>query len=146
MRSVSRGIAALLAHLLALTPAAHAARPMITDDARLVDAKACQVESWMRSNQGSREYWALPSCNITGNLELTLGGARTADVEGTHTADVVLQGKTLFKPMETGGWGIGLALGAVRHPGDGRRISDLYTYVPVSFSFYDDKFFLHTNV
>ncbi len=146
MRNASKSFAALLAALLALTPAAHAARPLITDDARLVDAKACQVESWVRSNQGSKEYWALPACNFTGNLELTFGGGRTADAEGTHTTDVVLQGKTLFKPLETNGWGIGLALGAVRHPGDGRHVGELYSYVPLSFSFLNDKVFLHTNV
>lgn len=48
---------------------AHAARPMITDDARIVDAKACQVESWVKDNKGSTEYWAIPACNFTGNLE-----------------------------------------------------------------------------
>ncbi len=146
MRNPSKPFAGVLAMLLALPPAAHAARPMITDDARTVDAKACQVESWVRTNQGNKEYWALPACNFTGNLELTLGGARTADATGTSTTDIVLQGKTLFKPMDTNGWGIGLALGAIKHPGNGRSVSDLYGYVPTSFSFRDDKFFLHTNV
>ena len=73
------------------------ARPMITDDARTVDAYACQVESWVRTNQGSREFWALPACNFTGNLELTLGGSRTGDALGSETSDVILQGKTLLK-------------------------------------------------
>jgi hypothetical protein len=147
MHNANKQLAALLAALLVLAPpAAHAARPLITDDARTVDAKACQVESWVRSNQGSKEYWALPACNFTGNLELTLGGARTADAEGTRTTDIVLQGKTLFKPMDTNGWGIGLAVGAIRHPGDGRNVSELYSYVPVSFSYLNDKVFLHTNV
>lgn len=147
MHSANKPLASLLAVLTMLAPpAAHAARPMITDDARTVDAKACQVESWVRTNQGSKEYWALPACNFTGNLELTLGGARTADAAGASTTDVVLQGKTLFKAMDANGWGIGLALGAIKHPGDGRGVSELYAYVPVSFSFRDNKFFLHTNV
>lgn len=119
---------------------------MITDDARTVDAKACQVESWVRSNQGSREYWALPACNFSGNLEMTLGGARMADAEGSRTTDIVLQGKTLFRSMDTNGWGTGLAIGAVRHPADGRTVSEAYAYVPTSFSFRDDHVFLHTNV
>lgn len=119
---------------------------MITDDARTVDAKACQVESWMRSNQGSREYWALPACNFTGDLELTLGGGRIKDAEGFRTASIVLQGKTLFKSMNTGGWGIGLVAGAVRRPEDHRGVSEIYAYVPASFSFASDKIFVHTNV
>jgi hypothetical protein len=133
---------------IALTPpAAYAARPMITDDARTVDAKACQVESWVRTNHGSREFWALPACNFTGNLELTFGGARTADATGTHTTDVVLQGKTLFKTLEPNGWSVGLVVGTIRHPGiaDGRRIGELYSYVPASFSYFNDKMILHTN-
>src|SRR5688572_22139816 len=107
MPNANRQLAAFLAALLSWPPVAHAARPLVTDDARTVDAKACQVESWTRSNQGSKEYWALPACNFTGNLELTLGGGRTSDAEGIHTSDIVLQGKTLFKPMDTNGWGIG---------------------------------------
>lgn len=126
-------------------PASYAARPMITDDARTVDAKACQVESWVRTNKDSKEYWALPACNFTGNLELTFGGARTSDAAGTSTTDIVLQGKTLFKTLGPNGWSVGLAAGVVRHPGDGKRVSELYSYVPASFSYLNDKVVLHTN-
>lgn len=128
---------------------AHAARPMITDDARLVDAKSCQVESWARRNRESTEFWALPSCNVTGNLELTIGGAVGRDAGGTRTTDLVLQGKTLLRPLTPNGWGVGLVLGNVRHPAintDRNLIGDLYGYVPASFSFLDDRFVLHTNV
>ena len=136
----------LLAVLLALTPlASYGARPMITDDARTVDAKACQVESWIRTNQGSKEYWALPACNFTGNLEITFGGARVADGTGTSTTDVLLQGKTLFKTLEPNGWSVGLAAGVIRHPGNGRHIGEMYSYVPASFSLLNDKVVLHTN-
>jgi hypothetical protein len=142
-------IAATLA--LTPTPPAYAARPMITDDARTVDAKACQVESWVRTNHGSREYWALPACNFTGNLELTFGGAQTSDATGRHTTDVVLQGKTLFKTLEPGGWSVGLVMGAIRHPNTaneagGKRVGELYSYVPASFSYFNDRMILHTNV
>ncbi len=50
---------------LSIAPA-HAARPMYTDDARIVDPKSCQVESWIRFNRDSTEYWALPACNPLG--------------------------------------------------------------------------------
>ena len=130
--------------------AAYAARPMITDDARVVDPKACQVESWARRNQnGTNEFWAQPACNFTGNLEVTVGGALTRENNGgpTHHSAQVLQGKTLFKPLEANGWGYGLAVGTVRDPrsgsGGGRS---WYSYVPASFSFADDRFVLHTNL
>lgn len=128
---------------------AQAARPMITDDARLVDPRACQVESWARRNRDSTEFWALPSCNVTGNLELTFGGAVGRDSGGTRTTDVVLQGKTLLRRMEPNGWGVGLVLGNVRHPAinrDRNLLGDVYGYVPASFSYLDDRFVLHVNV
>lgn len=123
---------------------AQAARPMITDDARIVDAKACQLESWAKKNQGSTEFWALPACNFTGNLELSLGGAVTRENGHTRTTDVMVQGKTLFKPMDANGWGIGLAVGSVQHRQAHTR--DWYAYVPTSFSFRNDQLFFHTNV
>jgi hypothetical protein len=55
-----------------------------------------------------------------------------------------MQGKTLFKTMDTNGWGIGLAVGTVRHPQADTR--DWYAYVPTSFSFRDDAVVVHTNV
>lgn len=131
------------------SPTAHAARPMITDDARIVNAKSCQLETWVKSNRDGTEYWALPACNFTGNLELTLGGARGKGDTGTQTTNVVLQGKTLFKTLEPNGWSWGLAVGNVRHPAihsDRNLIGDLYAYVPASSSFRDDRFVLHTNL
>lgn len=123
--------------------AAEAARPMVTDDARIVDAKACQLESWVRRNQDSTEAWALPACNFTGNLELTLGGALTREAGQTRTTDVQLQGKTLLKALDSNGWGIGFAAGTVRHPHADSR--DWYAYVPVSVSFRDDTVIVHGN-
>ena len=125
---------------------ADAARPMITDDARTVDPKACQVESWVRSNRDSTEYWALPACNFTGNLEVTFGGARTHDDSGTRTTDVVLQAKTLFRKLETNSWSWGLGGGTIRHPPEHGPAGDLYAYVPVTFSLRDDRTFVHTNI
>lgn len=140
----------LITALLSGALPAQAARPLITDDARLVDAYACQVESWIRNNRDSREYWALPSCNVTGNLEVTLGGARTSeDTGGSATTDIVLQGKTLFKRLETNGYGIGLAVGYAARPEvyPGKPpLGNPYFYVPASFSFNNDRFVLHTNV
>lgn len=131
--------------LLALAPQAHAARPMTTDDARVTEAKTCQVESWARKNRGSTEYWALPACNPTGNLELTAGGARTHDDAGSFLTDAVLQMKTVVKPLDTNGWGLAASAGTVRHPRERENHRDWYVNVPASFSFRDDQFVLYTN-
>jgi hypothetical protein len=36
---------------LGLLNHAEAARPMLTDDARIVDPKSCQLESWVRDSK-----------------------------------------------------------------------------------------------
>src|SRR4051812_9136982 len=121
---------------------------MITDDARLVDAHACQVEAWTRRSHDADEYWVMPACNFTGNLEIMFGGARTRTDEGSAFSDNVLQGKTVLKTLETGGWGLALTLGTVRHP-DREKANgwpgDTYLNVPVSLSFVEDRWIAHFN-
>jgi len=125
------------------------ARPMVTDDARVVDPKSCQVESWAKFNKDSTEFWALPGCNVGQNLEITYGGAVTRESGERSTSDTVLQAKTLFRSLKTNDFGYGLVVGNAKHPNsknDDNMIGDAYFYVPVSFSMLDDKFVLHTNL
>ena len=135
--------------VLVRTPA-EAARPFVTDDARLTTAGSCQVESWTRFYSNSTEVWALPACNPGGNLELTLGGgqARYQDPSLTGSEDYVFQAKTLFKPLETNGWWWGAAVGTVRHPkvNPGPNLfGNSYVYFPFSASFADDRLVMHLN-
>lgn len=136
--------------LLCLLPQlAFAARPLVTDDARLTTAGSCQLESWVRSNRDSREAWALPACNPTGNLELTLGGGRARSDGAPGTEDYVFQAKTLFRPLATNDWGWGLTLGTVRHPREypgPNLLGNSYVTLPLSVSFDDDNVVLHANV
>ncbi|MDO8298054.1 MAG: hypothetical protein Q7T64_00030 [Lacisediminimonas sp.] len=134
----------ILALLVWLHPTAFAARPMITDDARIVDPGSCQLESWVKRNQSGHEVWALPGCNVTGNLELTAGGAKVNNGEGSASTTLV-QAKTLFRPISSNGWGAGLTVGTVEYLPLARRSRDLYAYIPLSFSFADDAFVLHLN-
>ncbi len=136
----------LLAALLVLAaPSVWAARPMTTDDARLTDAQACQVETWLHLHGQQKEWWALPACNPGGNFELTVGGALAYSEGSMQSGAQVIQGKTLFKPLETNDWGIGLAAGYTTQPGNGHSGSP-YFYVPASFSFADDRIVIHTNL
>lgn len=144
MSAVSRmARAALLAGALA-APAAHAGRPMVVDDAAIVGAHNCQLESWVQDNSGSREYWAVPACNAGGNLEVAFGGARIDGPQGSHSAGV-LQGKTLFKPLERNGWGVGLVFGD-QFTSETGVVGDMFVSAPVSFSFRDDRFLVHANL
>ncbi|MCB5191615.1 hypothetical protein LG198_12830 [Methylobacillus arboreus] len=143
-------IRSLLLLLPALLPSvALAARPMITDDARVVDPQSCQLESWAKRNRDSTEYWALPGCSPTENLELTLGGAMTREDRASQNTDLMMQAKALFKPLETNGYGYGLVLGYAQHPrldNNSSMVGSTYAYMPVSASFFSDKLILHTNL
>lgn len=132
---------------LALHSLAHAARPMVTDDARIVDDKSCQLETWLKANRGSDEYWALPSCNFSGNFELAVGTAVTRQNGRGETSDLLVQGKTLFRTLEPNGWAWGLVGGTASHPDVSRKmLGDVYAYVPATFSFRDDRVLVHTNL
>jgi len=135
--------------ILAMNSGAHAARPMVTDDARIVDPGACQIETWRRGNRGSYEFWALPACNFTGNLEVTLGGTDQPEAGGGHAADFVLQGKGLFKPLETNSYSYGLVVGGMMHSDRStqqERVGSIYGYVPISKSFQNDRLIAHVNL
>ena len=106
---------ATLALAGAFAPDAKAARPMITDDARIVDPKACQVESWVRRNRDSTEMWALPACNPTGQLDLTFGGARVEEHGENAFTDNLVQATTIVQPLQRTCWRVGLAGGAAHH-------------------------------
>jgi hypothetical protein len=133
-----------------VVPPAFAARPMITDDARFVDPKACQLETWLQNDLGSTEYWALPACNFSGTLELTLGGALNMEsAQKTRIANIVFQGKTLFKTLEPNSWAVGMAFGYVRRPiihTSRNLFGNLYAYVPLSFALFEERLVMHLNL
>src|SRR5438105_13083646 len=103
VRTVS--IAALCA---ASATAVHAARPFLTDDARVVERGHCQVESFTKSQRAyaGSELWVMPACNPFG-MELTLGRNRIEDEYNT-----VAQAKFLVKRLEDDGAGFAFALGS----------------------------------
>ncbi|CEN55829.1 conserved exported protein of unknown function [Candidatus Methylopumilus turicensis] len=133
---------------LLLTQQAFAARPFVTDDARLTTAGSCQLEAWTRVYQHSHELWALPACNPWGNFELTFGGS-SAKADGQRASlDSALQAKTLFRALKTNDWGIGVAFGKISHDGlspGPNQYGNTYGYVPISWSLWDDDIILHAN-
>lgn len=140
---------ALILLASALPASALAARPFITDDARLTTAGSCQLESWLRIYPDSKEVWALPACNPGGNFEITAGAGHARSDGEPGTRDYVLQAKTLFRPLETDGWGWGLALGTIRHPEINpgpNLLGNTYAYLPLSLSLADDSIVLHANL
>jgi hypothetical protein len=120
----------------------------VTDDARLALAQSCQLESWSRVYSSSTEFWALPACNPTGNLEFTLGAGRVHQ-SNYATDDYVFQVKTLFKEMAPGGVGWGLALGKIAHPSINpgpNLLGNQYAYLPISFLSQSSRKAIHLNL
>ena len=135
--------------LLLITPAAYAARPFMTDDARITTNRSCQLESWMRVYPKSTELWAFPACNFGGNLEITAGGGHARFDDTPSSNDYVLQAKSMLKDLETNGYGVALAVGKMYHPAavaGPNSLGSNYAYMPVTFSLLDDRAFVHTNV
>lgn len=139
-----------LAALAFLLPfSVQAARPFVTDDARVTTAQSCQLETWVRTYPQSHEFWALPACNFTGNLEFTVGGGRARYDSAETVNDYVFQAKTLIRELKTNDWGIGLAVGKVMHPAVNpgpNLLGNTYAYVPATVSLFDDRAFIHANL
>lgn len=141
--------AVVFALLLASMHAAHAARPFVTDDARVVDEGGCQIETFIKHQRklDEREFWFLPACNPFGWAELTLG--RTW-VDGTAPGDSrvnIVQAKMLIKALETNGAGFAITLGAGRvMPSFGPHTVNPFVNGIGSFSFADDRLVMHANV
>jgi hypothetical protein len=139
--------AAILVVLAGLTPVpAIAGRPAVTDDARLLDEKACQLETWFRRIEDATTYYFMPACN-PGFGELHVGGAWTHAGGQEHLSDVALQFKTLLKPWEGHGWSMALSLGTDRLAGIAKAGSwpgDYYLNVPFTVG-NDETWLLHVN-
>src|SRR3982751_4635445 len=124
----------LLVTVCACVSVVHAARPLVTDDARILDPQTCQLESGYRHDHAGHEWTAVPACNPTGFFDATVGFAR-AHAQGITSERLTLQAKTLVRLALTNGWGIGLTVGTVDQlePGGSSRFGETYVNVPVTF-------------
>lgn len=130
--------AALLAP--ALASSAWAARPFVTDDARVVEPGHCQVETFYKEQRAypASEYWLLPACNPSfisreHGAELTFGRNR---IEGER--NTIVQAKLLFRELKPNGYGLAGSVGSFG--------SHAYVNGIASFSLRDDRAVLHTNL
>jgi len=137
--------AALMAGAATMATNAQAGRPMVVEDAGLLDAKSCQVETWVQRNRGeSTEFWVVPSCNPTGNLEIAIGGMRER-ASGERETHGVIQAKTVFRETAPGDWGVGLVVGNVWSRSS-RFWNNYYATAPFSFALRDERTLIHANI
>jgi hypothetical protein len=136
----------LLATVLAST-AALAGRPLSTEDASVLEEKACQLETWVDRSREATEWWTVPACNFGANIEWQVGGARTYAGGTSGLSQAYVQAKTAFVSVDDHPWGVGLVLGVLRSPQREVRNgwSDPYFIVPVSFKLGEGGALLHLN-
>lgn len=142
---------ALVSASVCIAPAgAHAARPFVTDDARIVDEGGYQIETYVKRQRtfGEREFWFLPAANPFGRVELTLGGIAVDSLPNGDSRALVAQAKTLLKPLEPNGVGYALTLGVIRlrSATPAPRETNPYLNAIGSFSLRDDQVVIHANL
>ena len=132
----------LLFALLLAAPAAHAARPFVTDDARIVEKDGCQIETFVKRQRryDESEFWFLPACNPWGT-ELTAGLIRLDSTPSGDARTAILQSKLLLRPLATNSTGYALSLGLLA----GSAISPYFNAIG-STSFANDRVVLHANL
>jgi hypothetical protein len=110
-------VAAAALALVALP--ALAARPLVTEDASILDDKACQLEAWLDSAHAATQGWLVPACNFGGHIEWQVGFARTHAAGESRFSDAYAQAKSARKIGE-GPWSVGGVLGVTRRGLDAR--------------------------
>lgn len=133
---------AVLLSLCTVVPC-YAARPMLTDDARVVDSGHCQVESWTVGQPASREFWALPACSGGQGIEWALGGQQSRPDRSTQVSySGVGQYKRMLRDLAPGDVGVAIAVGSVLS--EGRALP--YFYMPISWMSRGEGSLIHLNV
>ena len=127
-----------------------AARPFNTDDARIIDAGGCQIETFVKKQGkfGEREAWFLPGCNPGGNLELTFGGLNIRNDDEGRASTLIAQGKTMLRQLQTNDYGVALTLGTTRQrpfaENAASHWSPFFNLIS-SVSLRDDALVIHAN-
>ena len=126
---------------------AEAARPMMTDDARIVDPKSCQLESWVRDSKHMTEYLAQPGCNVGENAEITIGGSLEGENGHSSFSNEIYQIKSIIRPIDINQTGYSIVLVNERDPKRtmNKVIQDWYLNVPISYP-YNDRLVIHSNL
>ena len=146
-------IATMLLHAAIGMHAAHAAGGMNVDDAQIMDADTCQLESWAKFNRNGTERWFSPACSPNEHVEVSWAGAWQRDLSGMYLATSQFQGKTVFRELSSDATAIGMLAGAERvtegmTESDSVRQTDwnYYAKLLTTTSFRDNDILLHTNL
>ncbi|MBX3248393.1 MAG: hypothetical protein KF901_14535 [Myxococcales bacterium] len=147
--------AAAAAFVVGTTSTAHAVRPFVTDDARIIDYGQLELEMWpelvFRDGKWHPGFHVMSGVSPTEWLEIIVGGGIGLE-EGRHftVANPVIQPKLLvWRAAENGFPGLSLAAGVTLPVGRGEMFDDatgLFFIAPITSRLFDDWFLIHANV
>lgn len=104
------------------------------DDAEILEAGECQVESWVEFLRGGDELWQVgPACNL-GGVEWTLSYERFR-VDGGDSFNAVTPEAKIARDLGNG-WAVGGAVGAT-YDGDASRWQTMELRLPVTWFAHD---------
>jgi len=146
-------IGTMLLHAAFGVQGAYAAGGMNVDDAQILEADTCQLESWAQFNHTGTERWFSPACSPNEHVEFSWAGAWQRDLSGTYLAASQFQGKTVLRELSSDVTAIGMLAGAERitegmTESDSARQADwnYYAKLLTTSSFRDNDILLHTNL
>jgi hypothetical protein len=137
---------------------AHAVRPFVTDDARIIDYGQLELESWLETTRANGRYSPAPGLNFIGGitvndwLQFLAGSGVGLDSSGDSTvSNPVVMGKVLLKAAELNGApGYAVSAGATLNSGRGEGLYDdgrVTSLVGMStYRLLDDALNIHLNV
>lgn len=116
-----------VAGLSVVSMTALAGRPFTTDDAGVLGAGECELESYYHRDTAPdtpavKGWWVQPGCGYGLRSQMSLGFGRDS-AEGEHVDSYALLGKTWLKEFSDDSYGIaiGYSAGWARLPGESRR-------------------------
>lgn len=133
------------------TTAAFAGRPFATEDAGVLEARECELESyWVReiarNEPSTRGWWIQPGCGIGFHTQLAVGGGRS-ETASDSISSLALAGKTALRKFSEAQAGLALAYSAVGAglPGQGFKYESTAHSLVVSAPI-DKELVLHGNL
>ena len=141
-------VASLASCLISADPA-YAGQPLYTDDATILPQGACQVEAFSKRlldrGRAGAEAAVQPACNLGGNAEWSLAYTRVNSSDESKLHLIGIGAKTVFRTLETGGWGAGASIGVTsdvshRIRSQSAGVNFLYSNAP------NDLVLFHLNV
>ena len=125
----------------------HASRPLVTEDAGIVGAGACQLEAWTEHDRNDVSVtWLNPACNFFENTEIALGVAHERS-EGERNTLTRWHVKHVFKELDENSAGYGLIVYSERDRRIHRHLlGDTGLTGIVSFPLMGEALIAHTNL